>query len=154
MATPYQDIYDAFLAKIEEDEWGEEVDDLIKETDWRMILESAIPFFKFPRVSLKRNDEGFINTLGSDEIQILSNLMKEEWLSRTINSWENVKVMYDERDFSQANLLDKFTKLLTKTEEKNRKLQKLYSRSITDSETGERSSFKYRIFAGGEHWND
>ena len=30
MATPYQDIYDAFLAKIEEDEWGEEVDDLIK----------------------------------------------------------------------------------------------------------------------------
>ena len=153
MGTPYQDIYDAFLAKIEEDDWGKEEDEMIIEADWRAILESAIPFFKYPRISLKRNEEGFVNELGNEEIQILANLMKEEWLSRTINSWENVKVIYDERDFSQANLLDKLTKLLTKTEEKNRKLQKIYYRTITDSE-GNRKPYRYRTFAGGDYIND
>lgn len=151
MGTPYSDIYDAFLAKVEEDDWDESTDIAAMLNDWRYILESAIPNFKFPRVSLKRDDDGFVNELGTDEIQILANLMKEEWLSRTINSWENVKVMYDERDFSQANLLDKLTKLMTKTEEKNRKLQKLYYRSITDNETGERKPYNYKKFAGGEY---
>ena len=117
--------------------------------DWRAILESAIPFFKFPRVSLRRNDEGFIEDLGDDEVQILANLMKEEWLSRTINSWENVKVMYDERDFSQANLLDKFIKLQENVQAKNRKLQKMYSRSILDKEDGLRKPYDYTKLAGG-----
>lgn len=153
MGTPYQDIYDAFLAKIEEDDWSNEENELIIQSDWRAILEGAIPFFKYPRISLKRNENGFENELGNEEIQILANLMKEEWLSRTINSWENVKVIYDERDFSQANLLDKLTKLLTKTEEKNKKLQKIYYRAITDGE-GNRKPYRYRILAGGEYIND
>lgn len=153
MATPYQKVYDAFLAKIEEDEWNLETDQLVVEADWRAILEGAIVLFKFPRIALVRDENGFINDLGEDEVQILANLMKEEWLSRTINTWENVKVMYDERDFSQANLLDKFTKLLTKVEEKNKKLQKTYYRAVTNEE-GKRQPYKYRMFAGGEYFND
>ena len=54
---------------------------------------------------------GIEDVFSFDEIQIIANLMKAEWLARTIATWENVKVMYDERDFSQANLLDKFIKL-------------------------------------------
>ena len=147
--TEYQVVYDAFLAKIKEDDLCCETDIEMILCDWRAILESAIPFFKFPRVSLRRNDEGFIEDLGDDEVQILANLMKEEWLSRTINSWENVKVMYDERDFSQANLLDKFIKLQENVQAKNRKLQKMYSRSILDKEDGLRKPYDYTKLAGG-----
>lgn len=150
MSTPFQTVYDAFLAKIKEDDWSYEADIEMILCDWRAILESAIPFFKFPRISLKRNEQGFEEDLGDDEIQILANLMKEEWLSRTINSWENVKVMYDERDFSQANLLDKFIKLQENVQAKNRKLQKTYSRSILDKEDGLKKPYDYTKFAGGD----
>ncbi|MBQ4122233.1 hypothetical protein IJD44_00690 [bacterium] len=127
--TPYQKIYDAFLAKMLEDEWGdwswEEVN-----TDWRAMLEGAIPWFKFPRVSLDRDDNGFIEDLSNEEIQILASYMKCEWLNRTILTWENVKPLYEERDFSQANLLDKFNNMLEKEEYKALKLERVYYRSI------------------------
>ena len=129
MATPYQKVYDAFLAKIEEDEWNLETDQLVVEADWRAILEGAIVLFKFPRIALVRDENGFINDLGEDEVQILANLMKEEWLSRTINTWENVKVMYDERDFSQANLLDKLQKMLESEIARAEKMESIYYRS-------------------------
>ena len=45
-------------------------------------------------------EEGFIEELGSEEIQILSTYMKCEWLNRCIMTWENVKPLYEERDFS------------------------------------------------------
>ena len=104
--TPYGKVYEAFLARILEDEWDTW---LIEEAeqDWRLIMEAAIPWFKFPRVNLDRNDDGFIETLGSEEIQIIANFMKCEWLNRCILTWENIKPLYNEKDFSQANLLDK-----------------------------------------------
>lgn len=97
--TPYGKVYEAFLARILEDEWDTW---LIEEAeqDWRLIMEAAIPWFKFPRVNLERNDEGFIKTLGSEEIQIIATYMKVEWLNRTIMTWENIKPLYNERDFS------------------------------------------------------
>lgn len=128
--TPYKIIYDAFLAKIEEDEWTDILNMEETEADWREILESAIPYFKFPRIKLDRDDTGFLNDLDSEEIQILATLMKQEWLDRTIMTWENVKPMYAEQDFSQANLLDKFIKLLDQTVEKANSLQRIYYRSI------------------------
>lgn len=146
--TDYQVIYDAFLSKIKEDDWSNEDDFEMILADWRSILESALPFFKYPRVSLARNEKGFVEDLGTEEIQIIAYLMKQEWLDRTINSWENVKPMYDERDFSQANLLDKFIKLLDRTEQKNYKLQKQYSRSISDKD-GAKHPFPYSVLAGG-----
>ena len=91
--TSYWEVYNAFLAKTLEDEWG---DWQIEETeaDMRQLLESAIPYFKFPRISLERNEEGFLNDLASEEIQILSVYMKCEWLNRSIMTWENVKPLY------------------------------------------------------------
>ena len=140
--TPYKIIYDAFLAKIEEDEWTDILNMEETEADWREILESAIPYFKFPRIKLDRDDTGFLNDLDSEEIQILATLMKQEWLDRTIMTWENVKPMYAEQDFSQANLLDKFIKLLDQTVEKANSLQRIYYRSI------KREPFDYSKLAG------
>ena len=140
--TSYWKVYEAFLAKTLEDEWG---DWAIEETeaDMRQLLESAIPYFKFPRVSLDRNDEGFIEDLGSEEIQILSIYMKCEWLNRSIMTWENVKPLYEERDFSQANLLDKLKSTLESERLNASRLEGFYYRSKKGK------SFKYRKLAGG-----
>ena len=138
--TPYWNVYNAFLAKTLEDEWS---DWTIEETeaDLRQLLESAIPYFKFPRISLERNDEGFLEDLGSEEIQILSSYMKCEWLNRTILTWENVKPLYDERDFSQANLLAKFNETLAQERKNALRLESYYYRSVN------KASFPYSRLA-------
>lgn len=140
--TSYWKVYEAFLAKTLEDEWGEwEIEQT--EADLFQLLESAIPYFKFPRVSLERNEDGFVEDLGSEEIQILSTYMKCEWLNRSILTWENVKPLYEERDFSQANLLDKLKSTLEAERLNASKLEGFYYRSIKGK------SFKYSKLAGG-----
>ena len=56
--------------------------------------------------------------------------MKCEWLNRTILTWENVKPLYEERDFSQANLIDKFIKLLEQEKRNALNLERIYYRVI------------------------
>jgi hypothetical protein len=126
--TPYSRVYEAFLARILEDEWEHW---LIEEAeaDWRHILEMALPWFKFPRVDLSHNDEGFSGDLGHEEIQIIANFMKVEWLNRCIMTWENIKPLYVERDFSHANLLDKLQKTLESEKMKAQELESIYYRS-------------------------
>ena len=126
--TSYEVVYDAFLSKILEDEWGFWTEEEIKQ-DLRALLEGAIPWFKFPRVSFNRGDDGFEEDLSNEEIQILATYMKCEWLNRTIMTWENVKPLYEERDFSQANLLSKFKDMLEKEEKKAARLESTYYRS-------------------------
>lgn len=127
--TPYQIVYDAFLAKMTEDEWATWTQEEVN-MDLRAILEGAIPWFKFPRTSLDRNDEGFNGDLSNEEVQILASFMKCEWLNRTILTWENIKPLYEERDFSQANLLDKFNETLTNEKKNAASLERIYYRSI------------------------
>ena len=126
--TPYSTIYKAFLARILEDEWENW---LIEEAeaDWREIMEMAIPWFKFPRVDLSHDDNGFSGDLGYEEIQIIANFMKCEWLNRCIMTWENIKPLYVERDFSHANLLDKLNKTLEFEKDKAQELESIYYRS-------------------------
>lgn len=142
MGTPFQVIYDAFTVKILEDEWYT-WDDSMVEADMRAILESAIPYFKFPRNSLVRLNESFENELTSVEVQILATYMKVEWLNRTILTWKNLKPLYSEQDFSQANLIDKFTKLLQETKKGAKELESIYYRSVDGA------PYKYRNWAGG-----
>lgn len=140
--TDFQVVYDAFLAKILEDEWVNwDLDDI--QEDWQALLMSALPWFKFPRVSLDYNVENscFNEDLSNEEIQILASYMKCEWLNRTILSWENVKPLYEERDFSQANLLDKFNQMLAAEKKNAARLEALYYRSI------KRKPFEYRNLA-------
>lgn len=111
MATPLHIIYDAFLAKVEADDWmlTEENQELVKE-DWHMILNAAIVQFRYPRVSLDYEGDDFKEDLGNDEIQVLANLMKLEWVRRCIATWDNIRQLYSDKDFSQANFLDKLNK--------------------------------------------
>ena len=133
--TSLQVIYDAFLSKMLDDEWGAwEEEDM--QQDWRSLLMGALPWFKFPRVSLDievdsvDETEKFVEDLNNEEIQILATYMKCEWLNRTILTWENVKPLYEERDFSQANLLDKFRQMLEMEKKNAAKLEAVYYRSI------------------------
>ena len=136
------DVYDAFLAKMLEDEWLNWTDEE-REEDWRALLDAAIPYFKFPRVSLDiENDEFIDEAFSNEEIQILATYMKVEWLNRTIMTWENVKPLYVERDFSQANLIDKLKQLLEREEYKALKLERIYYRSR------KKQPFEYSKLAG------
>ena len=140
--TDVQVVYDAFLGKLLEDEWlNWDLEDIIE--DWKTLLKAAIPWFKFPRVSLDldANEENFQEDLSNEEIQIIASYMKCEWLNRTILTWENVKPLYEERDFSQANLLDKFNQMLMAEKKNAARLEALYYRSI------KRKPFNYRNLA-------
>jgi hypothetical protein len=104
---------------------------------------NALTWFKFPRTSLEINEEGFINDLSNEEIQIIADFMKCEWLNRCIMTWENVKPLYEERDFSQANLLDKLDNLYKAQEEKALRREAIYYRSIKGK------PFDFSKLAGG-----
>lgn len=143
------DVYDAFLAKVNEDDWTqcyteEDMEWLLK--DWRAYLNSALPYFKFPRCKLDIDEDlgCFVdNAMGQAEIQVLATYMKNEWLKRTIDSWENIKTQYEEKDFSQANLLKTFISLKNQVEEEAKGIERIYYRSVN------RRPFKYSNLAGG-----
>lgn len=142
MSTSYQKIYDAFTSKILEDEWSL-WDELSVAKDMREILEGAILQFKFPRISLERDDDGFLNELQNEEIQILASYMKIEWLNRCVDSVDHLRPLYAEADFSQANLIDKLTKHLSAERTSVEKTESKYYRSINGK------PFPYRNLAGG-----
>ena len=141
--TSIHKVYDAFLSKMLEDEWLNWTDEEI-ESDWRALLNAAIPHFKFPRVDIDIDDnaQAFKGDLGTEEIEILATFMKCEWLNREILTWENIKPLYVERDFSQANLIDKMVKLLNAEKEAARELERIYYRSR------KRKPFDYTRLAG------
>ena len=141
--TPFNKVYTAFLARILEDEWQQWMYDEA-EQDWRQLMENALTWFKFPRVSLEHDEDGFVEDLGSAEIQIIADFMKCEWLNRCIMTWENVKPLYEERDFSQANLLDKLGSTLEAEKEKAEKRESIYYRSRNGK------PFDFSRLAGGK----
>lgn len=115
MATPLLKVYDAFLARITADQWTLEEELAIVERDWRQLLKMSIFRFKYPRVSLdiEEVDEmpQFTEDLTNNQIQLLALYMKHEWVKRCIASWQNIRQLYADKDFSQANHLDKLNKL-------------------------------------------
>ena len=138
--TSFDVVYTAFLSKILDDEWDTWTEAEV-EKDLFTLLQAAIARFKFPRVSLEYTSEGFTDTLTNDEVQILASYMKCEWLNRNILTWENVKPLYEERDFSQANLLDKFNNMLAAEQAQAAKLEASYYRSV------KKRPFEYRRLA-------
>lgn len=138
--TSFDVVYATFLSKILDDEWDTWTEAEVEE-DLFTLLQAAIVRFKFPRVSLEYTSEGFTDTLTNDEVQILASYMKCEWLNRNILTWENVKPLYEERDFSQANLLDKFNNMLAAEQSQAARLEAIYYRSV------KKRPFEYRRLA-------
>ena len=146
MATPLLRVYDAFLARITADEWTLEEELAIVERDWQELLKIAIFRFKYPRVSLdieevnlgeNQTEENtpqlqtyqFVGDLTNDEIQLLALYMKHEWVKRCIASWENIRQLYADKDFSQANHLDKLNKLEAAIQLEVHRAEGIYDRS-------------------------
>ena len=71
----------------------------------------------------------FTDDLGNDEIQILANLMKLEWIRRCISTWDNIRQLYSDKDFSQANFLDKLNKTGEQVRDECRLMLDRYGRS-------------------------
>ena len=141
--TSLTTIYKTFLGKIEEDEWGDWAEDDVKE-DLRVLLDAALPYFKFPKVKLDIDEdaEAFTEDLSNREIQIIATYMKIEWLNRTILTWETIKNFYDERDFSPGNLLDKLNTTFEREKKNATAFENLYDRSIDNK------PFDYTKLAG------
>ena len=143
MATPFLKVYEAFLARITADEWTLEEDIAIVERDWQQLLDIAIFRFKYPRNSLKKLEFdldpncdcnpliscAFEGDSDQDEIQLLALYMKHEWIKRCIASWENIRQLYADKNFSQANHLDKLNKLEAAVAEEIHKAEGIYDRS-------------------------
>ena len=145
--TPFEAVYSAFLSKMLDDEYGDWTIEEIKQ-DLNQLLKAAITWFKFPRVSLDfaidedGNEVGFVERLDNEEIQIIATYMKCEWLNRSILTWEHIKAQYTERDFSEANLLNKLCSALEQEKKNALRLESIYYRSIKGK------PFRYRKLAG------
>ncbi len=129
--TPLQSVYDSFLASVTADDWMLEEDMSVIKQDWLMLLNKAIDRFERPHISLQINESGdaFIEALTSQEIQLLARYMKLEWLNRCIADWRQIKQLYSNKDFSQANHLDKLLKLQRSVEFDCVKAQRRYRRA-------------------------
>lgn len=147
MGTPFQAIYDAFLARVNSDDWIVPDDMWIAQRDWFEFLKIAIFRFRFPRVSLAFDVDNscFIEEIGLAEIQVLATYMKHEWVKRCVTSWEEIKMLYSNKDFSQANHLDKLIKLSEQCQLECIKAASTYSRSNMGK------PFDYTQFAGKSH---
>lgn len=145
-------VYDAFLSRVNEDDWTncyseEDLKWFIR--DWRAFLDNAISYFKFPHCSLDIDEENqtFVDAnMTMQEVNVLATYMKQEWLKRTIDSWENIKTQYEEKDFSQANLLKTFILLKDQVIEEAKLAESIYYRSLN------KKPFNYRNLAGGRRY--
>ena len=137
-------LFNAFFVLIESDEWDtwEESD---VEKDLTALMVAAIPFFKFPRCSLELTEDGknFVDDkITNTEFQILAHFMKYIWLGRVIDSWENLRPLYTERDFSPAKQLAEFRERQDMVGKAAKELESVYYRSI------DRKPFDYTSLAG------
>ena len=69
--------------------------------------------------------------------------MKHEWVKRSIASWENIRQLYADKDFSPANHLDKLNKL-----EAAIKVEIDDAESIYDRSRGKRPADLFKKLAG------
>ena len=147
MGTPFQAIYDSFLARISADEWVLPDEMYIAQHDWFEFLKMAIFRFRFPRKSLEYDIDqmAFNEELDDAEIQMLAIYMKHEWVKRCVASWEEIKMLYSNKDFSQANHLDKLIKLSDQLELECAKSAATYYRSINGR------PYDYTKLAGKKH---
>lgn len=140
--TDFSKVYNAFLRQITDDMYME----LTKEDTMKLLhelLQSAIPWFEFPRKSLEVElleddieDGYFVNDLNDEEIKILAVYMTVEWIGQQLASIENIRMKYSGADFkltSQANHLAKLQSLQKEYERKGFHLQRLYKRRKKDS---------------------
>lgn len=142
--TSLEKVYSAFLSLVEDDEWTTWVK-WEREEDWFQLLQGAIVWFKFPRVSLEITEDktSFKEEVSNQEIQVLAQYMKLMWLSRVIDSVDNLRPLYQERDFSPAKMLSEFEKKQANQLKLAEKLEARYYRT-----NGQGKPYDYSLLGG------
>ena len=144
--TTFTSIYESFYSKITDDMYME----LTKEDTEALCLEllqSALPWFEFPRFNLYDYNlelEEYNIDLTIEEINILATYMVVEWLGQQLATVELVRMKYSGSDFkftSQANHMHKLTNLQKEYERKGFHLQRLYKRRKVDKNGIMKSTF-------------
>lgn len=133
MGTPFKVVNEAFLGRIEQDEWSLTTDLADLQRDWFELMKMAIARFMFPKVSLAYDEESecFVEELGQGEIQFLAVLMKNEWLKRCLATWRVIQQQYHTKDFeflSQANHMAKLINLVELSNKEVLNMTNVYSR--------------------------
>lgn len=142
--TPVQKLFDAFFVLIEGDEWDTWDEEMINQ-DLTQLALAAVPWFKFPRCSLEWDENmGFFvdEAITNDEIQVIAQFMKYIWFSRVVDSWENLRPFYTERDFSPAKMLGEFRQKQDAQFNNAKELEKVYYRSVN------KKPFDYKKLSG------
>lgn len=132
MGTPYEVIYDAYLSKIRDDLYTA-MDSEELALELQTILKEALPRFLYSKVSLELNEDGFVEELNNEEIQIVSTLMKLVWIDTQIHSIEVTRQVYRDQDFqltSQASHLRALLTLKDDTKASCRELMHSYSKVV------------------------
>ena len=125
MATPYSEVFDLFLASIQDYRinrlYEKSVEDM--ENYLMPFLIKAITNFRKCKTDLEDRDDTnkvFNQTLSTDEKVILSNLMIVEWLTKEVNDILGMKLFLQDTDFktySQSQNLKEKRELLTTMKE-------------------------------------
>ena len=125
MATPYSEVFDLFLASIQDYKinrlYEKSVEDM--ENYLMPFLIKAITNFRKCKTDLEDRDDVnkiFNQTLSTDEKVILSNLMIVEWLTKEVNDILGMKLFLQDTDFktySQSQNLKEKRELLTTMKE-------------------------------------
>ncbi len=104
MLTPYSLIFEHFLASV-----GDDLYFLLPEEDAEKelikLMNLAIPGFRRPRVSLRRDDEAkvFFAELTDAEIEMIVFLMMEKWLFKLLMEADNFEPMFKDKDYQRES---------------------------------------------------
>ena len=145
--TPFQEMYDFFLAGITDDMFME-----LTVEDTHQILEeiliAALPHFEFPRwadpFDLDFEKKEFTTKLTAEEKMIIRQYMISEWIGYQLATIDLVRQKYSGSDFkftSQASHIKQLTTMKKEYETKGFHLQRVYCRRAKDHSGQFRSTF-------------
>ena len=98
--TTYQEIYERFLSKIEDEYLAylvEQGEDKLNVALYPLLLSAINDFSRISEHNLRKRDERghvFYETLSEDEVEVLAILMKPVWLERYLNSSRKIEQQY------------------------------------------------------------
>ena len=140
MGTPYTTIIDNFAKMITEFKFTKLLEE--DRDDWIIsLLNSACSkFYKKCGQNLQLRDEvGFVEELGDDEIDILCNLMIVEWLKPYLFSVDNLENLMSTKDYSMyspANILKEVRNTYEFAESDAKKLMTNYTYTLRKKRRG------------------
>lgn len=137
MATPFEDVFSSFLMKVSD----YELLDLDEETTEKVLVNLlTLAVARFNQVCVKdltntQSGDSFVDDLSVEEIDILSEIMVENWIKPKIYNLDLFKNRLSTKDFttfSPANLLNSVRETFKLSHERAESLINKYSYQVND----------------------